>query len=122
MVTPMMRFIALVAALLLAAPPAFAHAFLQRSTPPVGSASSVPPPAVIISFTEAIEPAFSTIEVRAAGGAAVQAGTPHIAAGNARQLIVDLPKLPPGTYTVIWHATSVDTHKTSGTFAFTVTP
>jgi methionine-rich copper-binding protein CopC len=122
MVTPMMRFLSLAAAVLLAASPAWAHAFLQHSTPPVGSASSVAPPAVAISFTEAIEPAFSTIEVHAADGAAVQAGTPHLAPGNARQLIVDLPKLPPGIYTVIWHATSVDTHKTSGRFEFTVTP
>ena len=31
-----------------------------------------------------------------------------------------IPALPPGTYTVIWHVTSVDTHKTKGSFKFTV--
>ena len=35
--------------------------------------------------------------------------------------IVELPRLSPGTYTVIWHVTSVDTHKTEGNFKFTVT-
>jgi hypothetical protein len=39
---------------------------------------------------------------------------------NNRVLIIQLPKLPPGTYTVIWHVTSVDTHKTEGNFKFTV--
>jgi copper resistance protein C len=33
---------------------------------------------------------------------------------------VTLPKLPPGTYTVNWHVTSVDTHKTEGNYTFTV--
>jgi methionine-rich copper-binding protein CopC len=36
-------------------------------------------------------------------------------------LSVQLPKLVPGTYTVSWHVTSVDTHKTEGNFQFTVT-
>jgi methionine-rich copper-binding protein CopC len=28
--------------------------------------------------------------------------------------------LPPGNYTVSWHVTSVDTHKTQESFSFTV--
>ncbi|MGA3399614.1 MAG: copper resistance protein CopC [Acetobacteraceae bacterium] len=31
-------------------------------------------------------------------------------------------KLPAGQYTVIWHVTSVDTHKTEGRFTFSVAP
>jgi len=30
--------------------------------------------------------------------------------------------LPPGIYTVIWHVTSIDTHKTEGRYQFTVGP
>jgi len=30
--------------------------------------------------------------------------------------------LKPGTYLVSWHVVSVDTHRTSGTYKFTVTP
>jgi methionine-rich copper-binding protein CopC len=33
---------------------------------------------------------------------------------------VPVKKLAAGTYTVIWHVTSVDTHKTQGKFQFTV--
>ena len=64
---------------------------------------------------------FSKIEVDGADGAAVATGKPHVAPDNNRRLIVALPKLSPGTYTVIWHVTSVDTHKTEGNFKFTVT-
>jgi hypothetical protein len=105
---------------LLSAGVAFAHAFMTRSEPPVGAELHASPPAVVISFTEAVEPSFSTIEVEGPGGK-IETGTPH-AMGDGRRLAVELPKLAPGTYTVIWHATSVDTHKTEGKFQFTVVP
>jgi methionine-rich copper-binding protein CopC len=108
-------------ALLSHAAPAFAHAFLERASPPVGSEIAVSPPEVSITFTEGVEPLFSTIEVHGPNGAAVSAGTPHVAPDNNRVLSVQLPKLTPGTYTVSWHVTSVDTHKTEGNFQFTVT-
>jgi methionine-rich copper-binding protein CopC len=88
------------------ASPAFAHAFIERANPPVGASVDISPPELSIQFTE---------------GAAVVTGKPHVAPDNNRRLIIDLPKLPPGTYTVIWHATSVDTHKTEGNYKFTVT-
>jgi methionine-rich copper-binding protein CopC len=101
--------------------PAFAHAFLERTSPPVGSEIAVSPPEVSIVFTEGVEPLFSKIVVSGTDGKAVATGRPHIAPDNNRRLIVDLPKLLPGTYTVTWHVTSVDTHKTEGNFKFTVT-
>lgn len=108
-------------AMLMQVSPAFAHAFLERASPPVGSEVAAAPPELSITFTEAVEPLFSTIEVHGAGGAAVSTGTPHVVPGNNRRLIVELPKLLPGIYTVIWHVTSVDTHKTEGNYQFTVT-
>ncbi|HTW72722.1 MAG TPA: copper resistance protein CopC [Acetobacteraceae bacterium] len=108
--------------LLLAAPPAFAHAFLKSSSPPVGSTLPVSPAVVSIAFTEGVEPAFSTIEVQNSQGQHVDTSKPHLVSGDQTKLAVDLPKLPGGTYTVTWHATSVDTHKTEGTFHFTVSP
>jgi copper resistance protein C len=103
-----------------AASPAFAHAFLERASPPVGSEVAASPPELFITFTEGVEPLFSTIEVENANGAAVSTGKPHLASNNDRQLVIELPKLAPGPYKVIWHVTSVDTHKTEGTYRFTV--
>ena len=108
--------------MLLASSPAFAHAFLSNSSPPVGSKVPVPPKAVIIDFTEGVEPAFSAIVVQDAQGRRVDKGSPHLVAGNQTRLAVDLPTLAPGEYKVTWHATSVDTHKTEGSFHFTVSP
>ena len=117
-----MRTISLLAlAMLSSASPAFAHAFLERASPPVGSEVVASPPEISMTFTESVEPLFSTIEVRDANGAAVSAGGLHVAPDNNRRLSIALTKLPPGIYTVIWHATSVDTHKTEGSYRFTVT-
>ena len=109
-------------ALLSLAAPAFAHAFLERASPSAGSEVHASPPAIVITFTEAVEPAFSSIEVRDLQGRSATIGEPHIVANNGRQLMVDLQTLPAGKYTVIWHVTSVDTHKTQGRFDFTIAP
>jgi copper resistance protein C len=101
--------------------PASAHALLERTSPAVGGEIAASPPELSLSFTEAVEPLFSAIEVRDANGAAVATGKPHAAPDNSRRLVIDLPTLPPGIYTVIWHATSVDTHKTEGRYRFTIT-
>jgi methionine-rich copper-binding protein CopC len=99
-----------------------AHALLKAATPPVGSTVKAAPLEVAIVFSEAVEPKFSSIEVRNAVGARVDKNDVHTAPDNGKRLIVGLQTVPPGTYKVIWHVTSVDTHKTQGNFKFTVAP
>jgi hypothetical protein len=111
--------LALVASLAVASP-AFAHAFLKRADPPVGATVHAPHD-LQLSFTEKVEPVFCRVTVQAADGKTVTTGPLHGADAD-QQLVVTLPVLPPGTYTVTWHATSVDTHKTEGSFHFTVAP
>ena len=106
--------------MLVPASPASAHAFLERANPPVGSEVATAPSEISLTFTEGVEPLFSTIELHGPDNAAISIGKPHIASDNNRRLVVELPKLPSGTYTVIWHVTSVDTHKTEGSYRFTV--
>jgi methionine-rich copper-binding protein CopC len=60
--------------------------------------------------------------VQDANGASVVDGAPHTAPGDPTHFAVKVKKLGAGVYTVIWHVTSVDTHKTQGKFHFTVTP
>ena len=109
-------------ALLILATPAFPHAFLARANPPVGSVLPASPPSVTITYTEGVEPGFSTIEVRDSHGTRVDKADLHLTGNEGKQLSVSLPKLSAGQYTVIWHVTSVDTHKTDGQFNFSVSP
>jgi methionine-rich copper-binding protein CopC len=104
------------------ATPARAHAYLRRADPAVGSTVPTAPATVKCDFTEALEPSFSKLEVQDAGGKRVDAGDMHLAPGDAKQMVIGLNKVGPGVYTVIWHAVSVDTHRTEGRFSFTVAP
>ncbi len=108
--------------LLLGAPAAFAHAFLRSADPSVGSTVPASPQQVAITFTEGVEPSFSTIVVQNASGKRVDKGNVRAAPGTARRLTIGLNPLPPCTYKVVWHATATDTHKTEGSFSFTVAP
>jgi methionine-rich copper-binding protein CopC len=96
---------------------AHAHAFLDHANPRVGSTVPTAPRELSLSFTQNLEPAFSTVEVRDANGARVDQGKAQISADVMR---VGLKPLPPGTYKVRWRALSVDTHTTDGSFSFQV--
>ena len=99
---------------------AFAHAFLESARPPVGSTVQTSPAQIAITFTEQVEPAFSTIIVQNQSGARVNTGNVHLPPDDPKQLVTGLKSLPPGTYTVVWHVTPIDTHKTEGSNTFTV--
>jgi methionine-rich copper-binding protein CopC len=117
---PIMRIImALLASLTLALLPqtASAHAHLDRAVPAVGSTVPTPPQDVTLTFTQNLEAAFSSVTVTDAGGARVDQGSAKID-GNTMQ--IGLKTLTAGTFTVHWQAVSVDTHKTEGTFNFSI--
>jgi methionine-rich copper-binding protein CopC len=101
---------------------AFAHAHLDHTSPAVGSTVAKPPKEVIIWFTEALEPRFSSIEVRDTKGASVIDGKAALDPSNSAELRVPLKALPSGTYTVTWRVLSVDTHRTQGSFTFSIAP
>jgi copper resistance protein C len=99
---------------------AFAHAQLEKATPPVGGTVAAPKE-IRLEFSEGVEPKFTGVTLTSASGASVPVGPAKTESGNAAVLIVPIGKpLSPGAYTVHWHAVSVDTHHTQGTFEFTV--
>ena len=106
-------------AVAVAATSAYAHAQLQKATPPVGGTVS-PPSAIQLEFSEGVEPRFSDVTVTGPGGAAAL-GAPTVEAGHQNVLMVPVANpLAPGHYIVTWRAVSVDSHHTQGAFTFTV--
>ena len=100
---------------------AFAHAQLEKASPPVGgtvaSASEIR-----LTFSEGVELKFTKVSVTGPGGA-VPLGAAKTESGDQAVLIVPITKgLAAGVYKVHWQAVSVDTHHTQGTFEFTVKP
>jgi copper resistance protein C len=94
-----------------------AHASLDRAEPRAGSTVETAPREITLWFTENLEPAFSTIDVRDAEGARVDQGKAEV---NETIMRVGLKPLPPGTYKVHWRAVSADTHVIEGSFSFQV--
>jgi len=80
------------------------------------------PTEIVIDFSESLEPGLSTLEVRDKKGVRVDNGDSHLQPVNAKRLSVSLKQLPPGTYSVSWQVTSVDAHRTKGTYKFTIAP
>jgi copper resistance protein C len=121
-----MRFLATIVAALIAilsaAIAANTHAHLDHATPAVGSTVATAPKEVVLWFSEKLEAAFSTIEVRNAKGVAVQSGKAIVDRANHAQMRVSLKPLAPGTYRVFWRVLSVDTHRAQGGFTFRVGP
>jgi methionine-rich copper-binding protein CopC len=99
-----------------------AHAFLDHAVPLVGSTVRGSPGEVTVWFTQELEPAFSSLRVVDQNGAQVDKQNTAVVPGDRAVMKVSLPNLPPGKYKVLWHALSVDTHTTDGTFTFEVVP
>ena len=100
-----------------------AHARLEKAVPPAGGTVASSPGEIRLTFSEGVEPKLSGIVLTDAGGRKVATGKPAADPKDKAELIVPLPRpLAPGTYKVAWLAISVDTHKTEGTFTFTVKP
>jgi methionine-rich copper-binding protein CopC len=104
-------------ALSLATTEARAHAFLDHADPRVGNTVASPPSAVTLTFTQKLEPAFSTITVTNAAGQRIDSGKPRV---SGTEMSVSVKAGGTGTYHVKWHVLSVDTHTTEGNFTFQV--
>jgi methionine-rich copper-binding protein CopC len=100
--------------------PALAHAELASASPEPDAALAEVPTEVATTFSEPVEPAFTTIAVTDAAGAPVHRGAARVEQGAT--LAIDLGPLAPGVYTVGWKVTSVDTHGSEGAYRFSVAP
>lgn len=98
-----------------------AHAFLVKSDPAVG-ATVAAAKTLRLEFSEALELAFSGIDVTNGSGGAVPARNVRLDSNDRKVLLADMPPLQPGAYRLKWHVVSVDTHRTEGDFAFSVKP
>jgi methionine-rich copper-binding protein CopC len=101
---------------------ALSHAFLNEAAPLVGGMVPASPKEIRLTFTEAIEPRFSGIDLATGDGQAIATKPAVVDPANDRQLVLPLPSLAPGRYRVRWHVVSVDTHRTDGEYSFTVEP
>ena len=94
-----------------------AHAFLDRAEPRVGNTVETPPREITLYFTQKLEAAFSNIKITNDAGERVDTGKTRV---SGSQMAISLRPVSSGTYRVIWHVLSVDTHTTDGNYSFRV--
>ena len=112
-----------VAAAALALPAAaWAHAVLVRTSPLPISVVNRPPPVVLLTYSEAVEPRFAIVSVTNAAGQQQIAGPPRRSTTNPNTLVVPLHRVSQGWYLVYWRVISVDGHPVRGAFTFAVGP
>ncbi len=102
-------------------PVAWAHALPVGSDPPADAILQAPPAQVQMWFSEDLNPYTSRLVVVDPANREVDTGDSHVASDNTRELIVDLPLLPAGTYVVTWRTQSAaDGHITAGSYIFRI--
>lgn len=99
--------------------PSFAHAMLEHAHPGAGAKLAPSPKAIVLIFSERLEPVFSNVAVTDSAGRSVEAGAVTV---SGKSMAAPLQPLLPGHYRVAWHAVSVDTHRTEGAYGFTINP
>jgi copper resistance protein C len=108
---------------LLAIPPAHAHAFLTETTPKADASITTSPTEIRLGFNEELVARFSGIELKDQTGKHVETGPAAIDPKDKKRLIFPVKAtLTPGIYTVEWHAVAEDTHRVKGRYSFKVVP
>lgn len=114
--------VALLLLLLATTARAWAHANLLQANPVPNSTNAEPPSRITLRFTETLDPSNSGIELLDGEGQTI--GTPSPSAldrSDPAALVLQLPTLADGVYTVSWRALSaVDGHLTRGAYGFIV--
>jgi copper transport protein len=119
---PLLIIVLFALAMFLPVRSALAHASLLRSEPAQGSVLAAPPEEIVLEFTEALDPSFTTVELRDINSAVIVQGPGEIDADDDLILRLAIPSdLPDGTYVAVWRARSlVDGHVTVGSVGFSV--
>jgi methionine-rich copper-binding protein CopC len=116
------RPVTLLAALLLVVAALFpatalAHAELESSDPADGAVVEGTPDAIVLTFTEDLDPSKSSAPLHDAGGTKLAD-----AVVDGVTMTIDPPELEPGVYEVRWTSAASDGHLERGIIHFEVTP
>lgn len=128
MTAPFRTALTALALVALSAPAALAHPKLLSTTPQANDKVAAPS-AITLHFNEALQPEFTGATLTAhvvlpgkpAQDMAVKGVAAKVDAKDKKALVIKpRDRLSPGLYRVDWHAVGDDTHRTTGTFVFTV--
>jgi len=106
----------------LAPPTANAHASVTQAEPGRRAVLKASPRQISVSFSEPIEPAYSTLTLTDAAGHEPPHGKATVPQEDPKRLVLPIDSLGPGRYTVKYRALSMDGHAVTGEYGFSVGP
>lgn len=112
--------IAIVMSMWAHAAPALAHAQLVKAEPARRAKLDKAPTQIRLWFNEEIEGAYTSLSVLGANKKPVTDAKPRVVSDDPKSVVLPLPDLKPGKYTVKFRVLSVDGHVVDSTFNYTV--
>ena len=100
--------------------PVLAHAALVKTEPPRRAIVAKAPAQVQLWFNEEIEGDYASLVVLDAEKHPVSEVKPQLATDDPKSIVLPLPELTPGKYSVKFRVLSVDGHVVDSSFDFTV--
>ena len=100
--------------------PALAHSMLVKAEPPRRAVLTAAPAQVQLWFNEEIEGDYASLVVLNAEKHPVTEIKPQLAPDDRKSIVLPLPELTPGKYSVKFRVLSVDGHVVESYFDFTV--
>ncbi len=100
--------------------PVLAHAALVKTEPPRRAVLAKAPSQVQLWFNEEIESAYASLVVLDISKNPVTEVKPQLASDNQKSIVLPLPELTPGKYSVKFRVLSLDGHVIQSSFDFTV--
>lgn len=100
--------------------PVLAHAQLIKAEPARRAILDKAPTQVRLWFNEEIEGAYTSLSVLGANKKPVTDAKPRVVSDDPKSVVLSLPDLEPGKYSVKFRVLSVDGHVVDSSFDFTV--
>lgn len=112
--------ITLAMALSLHTPQVLAHAMLVKAEPARRAVLAKAPVQVRLWFNEEVEKDYAALTVLDGDKRPATEVIPQVSADDPKSIVLPLPELPPGKYTVKFRVLSVDGHVVDSSYDFTV--
>lgn len=112
--------IAIVISMWAHATPVTAHAQLVKSEPARRAVLDKSPTQIRLWFNEEIEGAYTSLSVLGADNKPVSDAKSRVVSDDPKSIVLSLPDLKPGKYSVEFRVLSVDGHIVDSTFDYTV--
>ncbi len=97
-----------------------AHATLVKSDPPRRASLSAPPKQIQLWFNEKIEGSYASVSVLDSNKNSITENNPEVVLDDPKSVILNLPQIEPGRYTVQYRVMSVDGHVIESSFDFNI--